>query len=67
MKAFFSSLLMDDLSRTVQAALARNGIINVPKLAEEIRRRNEAENVALEDIEAQVLHRAQTLSAAMEF
>jgi hypothetical protein len=67
MRAFLSSFLMDDVMQTVDAALHRYGIVNVPQLAEEIRRRNVAENVALEDIEARVLMRAQARGAAMEF
>ena len=67
MRAFLSSFLMDDVMQTVDAAVHRHGIVNVPQLAEEIRRRNVAENVALEDIEARVLMRAQARGAAMEF
>jgi len=58
---------MIDLADAVRQALARDGIVNVPQLAEEIRRRNESENVALEDIEAQLLIQAQAFSAAIEF
>jgi uncharacterized protein with von Willebrand factor type A (vWA) domain len=63
----FSQQLMDDLAESVHNALARHGIVNVSQLAEDIRRRNEIENVALEDITAQVMMHAQRLSAAMEF
>jgi len=67
MRVVFSSRLIDDVAQSVRAALCKHGIVNVPALAEEIRRRNEAENIALEDIAAQVLAHAQMLSAAMEF
>ncbi len=67
MGPLFSPMLMDDLRQTIQAALTMNGIINIPKLAEEIRKRNEAENVALEDIAAELLVQAQRHSAIMEF
>jgi RNA-binding protein YhbY len=67
MKIAFSSGLLEDVAHSVRAALAKHGIVNVPVLAEEIRRRNVVENIALEDIAAQVLAHAQMLSAAMEF
>jgi len=63
----FSQRLMDDLAEAVHTALAKHGIVNVSQLAEDIRRRNEIDNVALEDITAQVMMHAQRLSAAMEF
>lgn len=65
--AKFSQALMDDMIMSLQATLARRGIVNIPKLAEEIRQRNEAENVALEDIAAHLLQKAQSYNAAMEF
>ena len=67
MKILLSEKIMNDLAQTVQTALSRHGIVNIPQLAEEIRRRNEAENIALEDITAQVMVQAQQFSAAMEF
>jgi hypothetical protein len=66
-KIRFSPQLMNDLAVSVQAASATLGIINIPQLAEEIRKRNEAENIALEDIAEEVMRQAQLLSAAMEF
>lgn len=59
--------LMNDLVQAVQVAIAKNGIVNVPRLAEEIRRRNESDNIALEDIAERLMHQAQTIGAAMEF
>jgi hypothetical protein len=56
-----------DIAQATQRAAAQAGIVNVPALAEEIRRRNETENVALEDIEYEVLFLAQRLSVAIEF
>ena len=67
MNVRFSPQLIDDLTQTVQSALLQHGIINVPRLAEEIRKRNEMENVALEDIAAQLMVQALASSAAMEF
>ncbi|PSJ56949.1 hypothetical protein C7I84_18905 [Mesorhizobium ephedrae] len=49
------------------SAITRSGIINIPVLAEEIRRRNTRENAALEDIEYELLRLAQRLNAAIEF
>ncbi|WP_292377247.1 hypothetical protein [Mesorhizobium sp.] len=43
------------------------GIVNISAVAEQIRVRNLAENVALEDVEYLVLHAAQVLGAAIEF
>lgn len=63
----FSRKLMDDLAEAVRLALAKDGIVNIPLLAEEVRRRNEDENVALEDITEQLMLHAQSHSAAMEF
>lgn len=56
-----------DILQTAQAAAARLGVINVPLLAEQVRLRNEQENIALEDIEYEMLRQAQTLNAAVEF
>ena len=67
MNVRFSPQLINDLTQTVQSALLQHGIINVPRLAEEIRKRNEMENVALEDIAAQLMVQALASSAAMEF
>ncbi len=67
MKFELSQQVMEDLTQTVQATFKSKGIINVSAIAEEIRSRNESENVALEDIMAQVLAHAQLLSASMEF
>jgi hypothetical protein len=63
----FSGAFLNDLAQAVDAAIGRNGIINVPLLAEQVRRRNEHENIALEDVEAKVMQLAQIRSAMMEF
>ena len=67
MNRIFSTTLQDDLNRSVRLALTTKGIVNIPQLAEDIRQRNEDENVALEDIAAQLMVQAQIYSAAMEF
>jgi hypothetical protein len=63
----FSVDFLNDLTRTIDTALGRHGIVNVPALAEQVRRRNEHENIALEDVEAKILQLAQRRSAIMEF
>ena len=55
----FSADFLKDLTQAIDIALGRHGIINVPLLAEQVRRRNEHENIALEDVEAKVLQLAQ--------
>ena len=67
MRPLVSAALMQDLARSVEEALRRDGLVHVSNLAEEVRRRNEVENVALEDIETMVVSFAQSLNAAMEF
>ncbi|HEY4191250.1 MAG TPA: hypothetical protein VGM46_01265 [Mesorhizobium sp.] len=62
-----SPQILDDMTHSLQAALAKNGIINILQLAEEIRRRNEVENIALEDVAAKLMLKAQLFNAAMEF
>ena len=67
MCATFSADVLNDLTQAVDVALGRNGIINIPLLAEQVRRRNEHENIALEDVEARIMQLAQMRSALMEF
>jgi hypothetical protein len=67
MNVQFSPKIMNDMAQTLQSTLARDGIINLPKLAEEIRQRNEDENIALEDIAMKLMEKAQILHATIEF
>lgn len=67
MRRIFSSQLQRDLAASFRAELHRNRIINIPVLAEQIRKRNEAENVALEDISEWLMHYAKDADAAMVF
>lgn len=67
MRPFISSALRDDLTNCVRQDLREHGLVNVSRLSEQIRQRNEVENVALEDIEAHVVMFAHSLSAPMEF
>jgi hypothetical protein len=61
----FSAELMDDLVMCVHAAMHKNGIVNISTLAEEVRKRHESENVALEDIEMMAMKVGQRFSCAM--
>lgn len=63
----FSARLQADILQSVQTAFRTRGVVNVPILAEQVRRRNEVENVAVEDIEQQVLLQAQRLNVVIEF
>lgn len=67
MRRIFSSRLQDDLATSFQVELKKNRIINIPLLAEQIRKRNEQENVALEDISEWLMHYAKSANAAMVF
>ena len=58
---------MEDMKQTVELAMSRGKVVNLSVLAEQIRRRNEAENVALEDIIEHLMIQAQFLGAPMEF
>ena len=59
--------LLDDLNGALDRALRTTGIVNVALLAEEIRKRNEEANVALEDVERALLYFAQQRAAGIEF
>jgi hypothetical protein len=67
MQRIFSSRLKDDLAASFHAELQKNHIINIPVLAEQIWKRNEQENVALEDISEWLMHYAKSANAAMVF
>ncbi|TPK82916.1 hypothetical protein FJ936_22440 [Mesorhizobium sp. B2-4-13] len=67
MRYDYSTRLREDVYASVRAAFKTAGIINVSVVAERIRIRNLAENVALEDIEHLVLQAAQLVGAAIEF
>lgn len=67
MRFGYSVHLCHDVDRQVWAAARCKGIVNVTAVAETVRLRNLAENVALEDIECLVLQAAQFYGAAMEF
>ena len=66
MRYGYSAHLREDVSSEVQAAWRSQGIVNIAMVAEAVRLRNLAENVALEDIEYMVMQAAQLYGAAME-
>lgn len=63
----FSDVLLRDVATSLESALGRSAIVNIASLAEEIRVRNAGENVAVEDIAHELMRRAQTHNAIMEF
>lgn len=67
MRLRYSTEFKADLSKSVMGSIASTGIVNVPLIAEEIRKRNEIENIALEDVELLVLETAQMFGAILEF
>lgn len=67
MHILYPNTLITDLVSTLDERLARDGIVNIPQLAEEIRRRNESANIALEDIAAELMRHAQARNVAMLF
>ncbi|MCZ8546879.1 hypothetical protein OOJ09_22045 [Mesorhizobium qingshengii] len=67
MRYDYSERLREDVTSSVLRAFKTAGIVNITTLAERVRVRNLAENVALEDIEHLVLQAAQLIGAAIEF
>lgn len=67
MKTQLTSAFQDDLNFALDGEIAANGIVNIPRLAEEIRLRNERLNIALEDIVSELMRRALARNAVMEF
>lgn len=67
MRYDYSARLRDDVTSSVLRAFKTAGIVNITTLAEQVRVRNLAENVALEDIQHLVLQAAQLIGAAIEF
>ncbi len=67
MKPLFTNTLLSDISATIDVATANAGIVNVSLLAHQVQLRNVEANVALEDIAAELMRRAQGRGAAMLF
>ena len=67
MKVNFTPALHDELNAALDSEIASNGMVNIPRLAEEIRLRNEELNIALEDIAYELMRRALARNALMEF
>ncbi|TWG64105.1 MULTISPECIES: hypothetical protein [unclassified Aminobacter] len=56
-----------DLAELVRQAMATNRVVNVPVVAEQLRRKHEHLNIALEDLEELVLQSASQLPYPIEF
>jgi hypothetical protein len=67
MKRLPSIELQEDVRRSVCSEVNSNRIINIPHLAEAIRKRNESENIAREDIERLLLTVAKQHGAIIVF
>jgi len=67
MKMRFTPAFDDGLNEALDTEIAINGIVNIPRLSEEIRLRNEDLNIALEDIAYELMRRALARNALMEF
>jgi hypothetical protein len=67
MKLQFTPVFQDELNEALDTEIATHGLVNIPRLAEEIRLRNEELNIALEDISYELMRRALARNALMEF
>jgi len=63
----YSEKMRLDARAAVAEAIARDGAVDVPAIAEAVRIANIAENVAREDVELLVMHQAQSLGVPMTF
>jgi hypothetical protein len=66
MRYLYSAQLREDLNSQILAALRSRGMVNIARVAEDVRLRNLEENIALEDVERLVMQTAQLYGAAME-
>ena len=62
-----SAAMRQDIIQAIRTATASHRIVQISQLAEEVRRRHLAENIALEDIEEMLVGYAQVFSVMMEF
>jgi hypothetical protein len=62
-----SAEMRQDIIQAIRTATAGHRIVQISQLAEEVRRRHLAENIALEDIEEMLVGYAQVFSVMMEF
>ncbi|WP_309084504.1 hypothetical protein [Chelativorans sp.] len=63
----FSSALLEELHAAVRRALARDGVVNVPAIAWEMKARFPEERASVTDLEAEVMAAGMAHSAAMFF
>ncbi|WP_137933940.1 hypothetical protein [Mesorhizobium comanense] len=59
--------LHNDVAALTLKSFQINGIVQISAVAEEVRRANIEENIALEDVESLVMQAAQLVGAAIEF
>jgi hypothetical protein len=62
-----SAQMRHDIIETLRTATARRQTVQISQLAEEVRRRHVAENIAVEDIEELLVTYAQVFNVTMEF
>jgi len=67
MVSFLSKQLRSDVLKSVRGEIERNSVVNVRLIAERVRVRNAAENIAREDIEEMVINAALQQGCAIEF
>lgn len=67
MRRSLSATLLNDALTTVEEAAGGGAVLNISALAEQVRSRNNAENVALEDIIHAMMRQAQWLNLSIEF
>jgi len=63
----FSTELRQELQATVRRALERDGLLNVPAVAWEVKSRFPAERATLGELEAEVMAMGMVMNAAMLF
>lgn len=62
----FSPKMLDDLNEAVRTAEKKSEVLHLRLVAEKIRARNETDNVALEDVVAELMRRAARSGVTME-
>ena len=67
MTRIISQKVRTDIEATVRHAKESAGVVNISTLAEQVRQRNEAENVALEDIAGAMIRSAQAADVPCVF
>ena len=63
----FSTNLLQELRAAVSRALERDGLVNVPAIAWELKARFPVEDISIAELEAEVMALGMTFNAAMFF